>query len=176
MNKYHYGNNAISNGNKIFLENYLKKDKIKKCKSMYYQSELFILDIPENIQYIQYTRNKNICEYLPDTLKHLYLGGEFDHPINKLPSQLKILQLSGYFNQDVNNLPQGLEKIIFGNYFNKSVDLLPESLIYVEFGHNFNQDISNLPIGIKIIKIKYTYKKIQLKLLLDMFGEKIIKK
>lgn len=72
----------INVDNKINLIDYITKNKIKKCKNIYYESDVFILDIPTNIQYIQYNKNNNIFKYLPCTIKHLVLGGEFNQLIN----------------------------------------------------------------------------------------------
>lgn len=145
----------IEMNQQISLKNYFSEEKLLKCKIFYYWSDILVLDIPDSIEHLIYTKNKQICPLICNltNLSKISFGDPFNKPIDNLPPNLKCLELSYTFNQPVDNLPNGLEKIIFNTNFNQPVDNLPESLKYIEFGYHFNQDITNLPTNIMTIKL-----------------------
>jgi hypothetical protein len=164
-------------GKKLYLNDYFSSEKLKKCYNIFWDSNVIILDIPEWIRNIDYTKNYNISAYLPETLNRLLLVGSYNQSVDNLPPELKILYLGYEFNQPVDNLPTRLYDLHFGTKFNQPVNFLPESLKHVEFSYYFNQDLSNLPKSVQTIKLNCDYKKVNNNTLKNIFVEtKIIYK
>lgn len=85
------------------------------------------------------------------TIKSIYFGSCFDHPIDCLPNNIEkiIFDIDSVFNQQINNLPVNLKEIYLGNHFNQPVNCLPSSLTKIIFGISFNQSLDNLPNGLE---------------------------
>lgn len=79
------------------------------------------IDIP-NIKILSIGCNdKNIIDYLPNSLKTLILIYDFNLPLNNLPNQLEQLMIiNDYYNKNnnlLNNLPISIEQIELGDYY-----------------------------------------------------------
>lgn len=105
-------------------------------------------------------RNFNQPLIVPDFIKHLILGADFNQKLilsssssieflhfgdafNKpifLPNSLKTLEFGGDFNQPI-SLPPQLHTLKFGNSFNHPI-ILPASITYLSFGAMFMQDLA----------------------------------
>jgi hypothetical protein len=94
---------------------------------------------------------------LPNCLKYIEFGEEFNQPINNLPNCLKYLELGHDFNQPINNLPNTLTYLVFGDSFNQLIGNLPNSLTHLNVGFTFNKQILNLPKNIKHLELGYQF-------------------
>jgi hypothetical protein len=112
-----------------------------------------INNLPDSLTHLRFyfhSKFNQPINFLPKNLKLLFLGIDFNQPIDFLnsegfPSSLTILQIGERFNQPINNLPNSLTTLILGSDFNQSIDNLPSSLTRLEITGNFNQPINNLP-------------------------------
>lgn len=101
----------------------------------------------------------------PDSLEHLYLGCDFDIPLNnfKLPTNLNTFTLSHSYNQSLDNVifNDCLKNLSFGERFNTSIDniKLPPNLFKIFIGYDFNQSITNVifPNTLEIISFGYRF-------------------
>jgi hypothetical protein len=102
------------------------------------------VDLPLDIKYLKINcNNKNIIDYLPDSIEELVLGLDFD--------------------LELNNLPQSIKKIIFNSYtYNKELNCLPSNIEYIELPKNYDKEIVKYPNKLKTIKCSNTYKYIDL--------------
>jgi hypothetical protein len=81
--------------------------------------------------------------YLPDNLKSIKFGHDFNKPIQFLPQQLESIIFGHNFNQSINSgLPIPLKRIIFGHDFNQDlgsygISYIPSTLEYIELGELF---------------------------------------
>jgi hypothetical protein len=85
---------------------------------------------------------------LPDTLTHLFLGNQYDQPINWIGgTNLLNLEFGNKFNQPVDNLSQykKLSKLVFFWVFNQPINNLPDSITCLVLSEHFNQPIYKLP-------------------------------
>lgn len=106
-----------------------------------------------------YSFNKPINSLFaePNSIEILYLGPEFNLPVDCLQFGLKKLTLAGLFNLPIDNLPNSLEHLHLGRDFNQLVDNLPHSLEKLEFGVRFNSPINNLPSKLKKIFLGWDF-------------------
>jgi len=119
--------------------------------------------IPENKNHVyalklDYNCNDNV-DNLPENIRVLFLGQQFQQKIDYLPCNLLKLTIWGIFNNEINHLPKTLQSLIFQNYsyFNQPIDNLPDGLEYLELGHSFNQSVDKLPPNLKILKFGYCF-------------------
>ena len=131
-------------------------------------SDDFNLMIPKNLP----NTLKKICfgrEYnhptdnLPESIETIEFGFKFNHPVNGLPPNLKKLVLGKGFKQDLSNLPMGLKILIIHNIKIQNLSSLPESLEYLNVCDpnpnsnaktNINSELfSNLPNNLKNLVI-----------------------
>lgn len=141
----------------IYLKNFFSDNKLQMCRSIFYESNVEILDIPKSIKYIQYNKNNDICNILPWNLYGLVLGGLYNKHVNNLPQELVELSLGHEFNQYIDNLPHKLYILHLGYNFNHSVESLPESLKIIEFSGNFTHNLSNFPNELSLIVLNFSY-------------------
>lgn len=104
-------------------------------------------------------------DWLPEGITDIYLGSDFNQPLENLPSTVKSIKIRNYnekgspynkFNQLLDYLPIGLETLYiwFNEEFNYPLDNLPPGLKYfVLFSNKFTQPLNNLPDSIEIIQI-----------------------
>lgn len=94
-------------------------------------------------------------------LTHLYLGCNFNQPIDNLPVSLTYLSINGVFNQPINLLPKNLEVLhLTGAYcFDQPIDHLPSSLTELTLGDSFNQTIDILPVSLRVLELGGAFNK-----------------
>lgn len=112
----------------------------------------------ENLQNLKILVLKNTyhndnVDNLPDQLRFLIFGYDFNKSVDKLPSKLKYLEFGESFDQPIDKLPESLKYLILGKKFNRSVDNLPKNLKYLILGTNFNGSVDNLPENLTYLKI-----------------------
>ena len=120
--------NIVPDGVRTLYVNYYNvniPNSVKKLiigKNYYDKCELII---PNSVINLTYSNNSKLPK-LPNSIKNLYLDGEFNRTI-------------------VNVIPNGVERIEFGDNFNRKVDnCIPKSVTYIKFGRHFNNDIKSL--------------------------------
>lgn len=126
----------------------------------------------------------NLENAIPNSIKELTFGDDFNQPINDLiPNSVEILKFGNHFNKEVKgHLPNSIKHLSLGNFFNQPIDgcipnnlislkfgsqfnnpldgALPSSLIHLELGFNFNQKIEGrLPQNLKFLKISKCFRK-----------------
>ena len=104
-------------------------------------------------------------DWLPEGITDIYLGNDFNQPLENLPSTIKCIKIQSHnekgapynkFNQLLDYLPIGLETLYiwFNANFNYPLDNLPPGLKYfVLFSNKFTQPLNNLPDSIEVIQI-----------------------
>ncbi|AKI79894.1 hypothetical protein [Niemeyer virus] len=102
---------------------------------------------PETLEYLDLGDKFNTPltpNSLPKNLKHLYLGYEYNYPIeNCLPYGLKHLILGHLFTQKIKNaIPETVTHLCIGGRFYRKVrGYLPKNLIHLELGWGFNKPL-----------------------------------
>ena len=123
-------------------------------------------NLPNTLKEIYFGREYNHpTDNLPESIETIEFGFKFNHPVNGLPPNLKKLVLGNSFKQDLSNLPLGLKILIIHNISIPNLSSLPESLEYLSveiktYTHalidNINPELfSNLPNGLKYLVIGY---------------------
>jgi hypothetical protein len=119
-------------------------------------------ELPNNIEYLKLhdTYNYSLDELESDTLKELYLCGDFNEPINHLPESLQKLTITGEFNQSLDNLPKYLSYLSLGRCFNQPLNNLPKSLFYLDLvdAENFNYPLDSIPDNLNYLILNENYK------------------
>ncbi|EGC40371.1 hypothetical protein DICPUDRAFT_74076 [Dictyostelium purpureum] len=73
-------------------------------------------DLPNSITFLEFTRfNKKLSpNSIPSSVKRLWLGDFYDHPLCNLPQNLEVLELGFYFSCEIreNDIPPSVTKII----------------------------------------------------------------
>ena len=121
----------LSNFKIVYFESNFKYTDLKNCKASRF---------PDSIQELHFSKfNQTICgsdkenceDYeviIPNSLKILYLGDDFNQPIDNLPDSIEVLFLGDRFNKEINNIPNKIEKLDLSNRFNKSINLNNKNL------------------------------------------------
>eukprot|EP00913_Durusdinium_trenchii_P011249 g10563.t1 len=98
---------------------------------------------------------------LPDSLKHLTFGMDFNASLDnaKLPSKLQSLTFGHDFNESLDHvkLPDGLQSLTFGHDFNESLDdvELPDGLQSLKFGSKFDQSLEDVKLPQKLRNLTF---------------------
>jgi len=106
--------------------------------------------------------NQNI-DSLPDNIRFLELGAEFNQKVNKWPKSLETLRFSawdyfsdGYckFNHKLEGLPN-IKHLKLGTFYNHPIDDLPDSIetLYIERSSHLEHPINKLPKNLKRIHL-----------------------
>lgn len=162
--------NDFKNINRIYLkrlhhpEIQLMPIKLINLHVVRYDSNIALNLVSFQLIFIKLDFYAGTLDYMPKTLKQLYVGnkfnksvnhlpaslcvfsvgensdGEFDQPLDKLPVKLISLTINGKFNQKLNNLPQLMELKIKGEFNNEIT--LPNSLEMVYLSPKFKQSVS----------------------------------
>lgn len=96
----------------------------------------------------------------PKGLEILEIDG-YNQVLDNLPENLKVLKLGHDFNHDLDNLPDSIEEIYLGNTFNRPIYRFPRNIKKIDFGKEFSQDIPEIPDGTETIVIHKNMKKIK---------------
>ncbi|KAM9977753.1 hypothetical protein ACTFIR_011625 [Dictyostelium discoideum] len=140
--------------NKLLKPNYLPKSLTHLILSNDYDHHIDIKDVlPDSGNLLTLNLGENFNKPLknhplPYSITHLVLSSSFDQhlPAGVLPQSLKRLEFGRDFNKPINVgvLPdKQLESIIFGFSFNQQIktQVLPNTLKEIKFGFSFNQII-----------------------------------
>jgi hypothetical protein len=102
------------------------------------------VDLPLNIKYLKIDcNNKNLIDYLPDSIEELILDSNFD--------------------LELNDLPQSIKKIIFNSYtYIHELNCLPSNIEYIQLPQFYNKEIIKYPNKLKTIKCSNNYKYVDL--------------
>ena len=102
------------------------------------------VDLPLGVIYLKINcNNKNLIDYLPDSIEELVLDEDFD--------------------LELNDLPQSIKKICFNcKFYNKELKCLPLNIEYIQLSINYNKEIVKYPNKLKTIKCSNKYKFINL--------------
>lgn len=151
---------------KINLENVIVNDisiinKLEKNPKKKYNFNLYDLFNYDCVCIYKCKNNFINIENLPNKIKILYLGNEFDQPIDYLPNSIIKLYLGEYFSYSLTNLPNSITTIVL-NTIEHDLDFLadlPDSIEYLYFnaiyiGRLNTNDIVKLPSNIKNITYK----------------------
>lgn len=120
-------------------------------------SKINLDNLPPNLIHLNVGCSVDSLDKLPEKITHLTIRSNC--PVNNLPESVKYLEFGYNFNQPVDNLPRNIVKITFGGRFNQQVNNLPANLIDLEFGLYFNQPIDNLPSNLKTLKLGNGFRK-----------------
>lgn len=112
--------------------------------------------LPEKITHLTIRSNCPV-DNLPESVKYLEFGYNFNQPVDNLPRNIVKLTFGGRFNQQVNNLPYGLVDLEFGLYFNQSIDNLPCNVKTLKLGNGFKKEITSLPVKLEYISFDSCY-------------------
>jgi hypothetical protein len=96
------------------------------------------------------------CQFLPETLEVLEVGGRFNGDVDRLPPNLRTLFLLSC-EQPLDNLPNGLETLVIRSDFNHPVDNLPASLKSLTLSDEFNQTLTKLPKSLSFLKLGFGF-------------------
>jgi hypothetical protein len=152
----------------------LKKLVIKQCKHIL--PPYFLSEGLEELKLLKDYNHEFGTNVLPNSLKKLVLGNEFDKPLNNLPPQLESLKIGMWFNNSLEFIPvtlkklslgdsfrkdlinfSNIEKLILGNSYYKHIEkgVLPETLVKLSFGRAYNQPIVKglFPNSIKFMRL-----------------------
>jgi hypothetical protein len=141
------------------LRSQLPKSLISLSLSDNYNTPLIAGDLPESLKYLTLGKNfDQIDSVLPDGLTHLIFGTCYNKSIHQYPRALKELTFGHEYNKPLNALPASLICIKFGDNFNQPVDVLKNTNVrHVEFGNDFCQDITCLPLSCKLLHLGWEF-------------------
>lgn len=95
----------------------------------------------------------NSLDNLPNGLKILRIGYNYNLELDNLPNSLVYLEIIGKFNKSLNNLPDSIEILLLDVKINEKIEKLPTNLDYVYFALTFNnQNQIFFPPNIKTIQ------------------------
>jgi hypothetical protein len=121
--------------------------------SMNYEHPLH--NLPSELEHltIDTTYYNNTLDYLPASLKTLFLYGSSNIPLNNLPSGLLELSVGGRYNEPLDNLPRNLKVLILSEFYQKQLVNLPPGLKELYIGSDYYLPITNLPDSIEDLTI-----------------------
>ena len=100
------------------------------------------IDLPFGLEELTLMCKKHkVVDYLPHSLKTLYLGGDFDMNLDNLPSALYQLDFDkkSCFRRDLNNLPNSIKILGLPIGYTKSLLNLPDSIKMVSVSHSYDK-------------------------------------
>ena len=120
----------------------------------YYKSgKLF----PRSLRILFWWNNDHLPSQLPDSLKSLYLGNDYNQPLLQLPNSLKSLYLGWYYDQPLPQLPNSLKSLYLGWNYDQPLPQLPHSLKSFCLGYSYDQALPQLPNSLKSLYLGSHY-------------------
>ncbi len=115
---------------------------------------------PPNVKILEFGEsgfNENLIN-IPNTVEEIYFSkySIFDKEIT-LPENIKILQFGYQFNRSIDILPEKLKVLIFGSSFQRMLPPFPNSLKYIVFGDMYDSPFQNLPCNLISLSLGYLY-------------------
>jgi hypothetical protein len=121
------------------------------------------VDLPQNLVHINFGYDFNQKINLPLDIIYLNINSNNKNLIDYLPDSIEELVLGFNFNLELNDLPQSIKKIIFYSYnYFYELNCLPSNIEYIQLPINYNKEIVKFPNKLKTIKCSNNYKYIDL--------------
>lgn len=162
--KYKYPYTSISNIEELYIGNafyhkieacYIENLKVLHLGNSF-NKNIFFSSL-EKLEELRLGDSFNMGLELPNSLKKLYIGFDFDQELLFLPDSLEELVIGNMFNSNI-ILPANIKKVIFGNRFNKKLTI-PLSLTYLKVGRAFAKSCNYIKQACSIY-IKHEMQKI----------------
>jgi hypothetical protein len=121
------------------------------------------VNLPYNLKHLTFGYDFNQKVDLPLDIKYLKINSNNKNLIDYLPDSIEELVLDCDFNLELNDLPQSIKKITFySNYYNKELNCLPLNIEYIQLPQTYDKEIIKYPNKLKTIKCSNKYKFINL--------------
>jgi hypothetical protein len=121
------------------------------------------VNLPPNLVHINFGMNFNQKVELPLDIKYLKIDCNNRNIIDYLPDSIEELILDFDFDLELNDLPQSIKKIIFNSYnYIHELNCLPSNIEYIQLPENYKKEIIKYPNKLKTIKCSNKYKFINL--------------
>jgi hypothetical protein len=121
------------------------------------------VNLPPNLVHINFGYYFNQKVDLPLDIKYLKINCDNRNIIDYLPDSIEELVLDLNFNLELNDLPQSIKKICFNSSnYNKELNCLPSNIEYIQLPKNYDKEIVKYPNKLKTIKCLDKYKYIEL--------------
>ena len=93
-------------------------------------SKSMLKNLPESINTIIFDHSFDyvIDGLIPNNIKKIIFGMNFNKPISILPNSVKIIEFGKWWNCSLSDLPDTIEEIICGQDFNKKIIKYPKNL------------------------------------------------
>jgi hypothetical protein len=108
--------------------------------------------LPSTLKHLRLLCPFNKRLQFPKSLETLEIGG-YNQPLDNLPQGLKRLKLGYNFDHELDNLPDSIEEMHLGSRFDKIIYKLPRNLKEIDFGEAFSQLPPEIPEGTEIITL-----------------------